>query len=151
MPRYSSASRTHLLTCHPLIQRVMNVVIEDFDNSIIWGHRGEQAQNAAYDSGFSQKRWQESLHNFFPAFAVDAVPYPEMWADRERLVFFGGYVMGVADRLAVPLIWGGDWNKNWTMKDEKWQDLAHFQLDIRALGIDLERHRTPAGLLAVEV
>jgi peptidoglycan L-alanyl-D-glutamate endopeptidase CwlK len=123
----------------------MNAVIVEFDDSIIWGHRGQSAQNAAFDEGYSKKRWQESLHNFYPAFAVDAVPYPEMWEVRDRLVLHAGYVMGIAKGLDVPLIWGGDWNRNWIIRDERFEDLAHFQLDVRALGVDLEKHRTREG------
>lgn len=145
MPEYSSTSRSRLITCHPFIQKVMNLVIVEFDNSIIWGHRGEEAQNAAFEAEYSTKRWQDSLHNFYPSFAVDAVPYPELWESRDRLVLHAGYVMGVAARLGIPLIWGGDWNRNWVIADERFEDLAHFQLDVRALGINIEDYRTPAG------
>ena len=36
--------------------------------------------------------------------------------------------MGVADMLGVSIRWGGDWDKDYDEKDERFRDLPHFEL-----------------------
>ena len=66
--------------------------------------------------------------------AVDAVPYPIDWNDTNRMRFFAGFVMGVAARLyhegliTHKVRWGGDWDRDTDVKDNRFQDLPHFEL-----------------------
>lgn len=137
MPLYSHRSKTNLSQCHPMIQEVFNEVIKHFDCSIICGFRGEHEQNEAYRLGNSQKKWPDSKHNQTPSIAVDAVPYPIVWSDRERFTYFAGHVMGIARMKGIQLIWGGNWMADTILKDNKFDDLAHFQLKtFREAGIE---------------
>lgn len=134
MPSYSVRSRERLNTCHKDLRMIFNAVIPHFDNSILCGHRGEAEQNEAYRSGKSQLKFPESKHNKSPSMAVDVVPYPIDWQDRERFHYFAGYVMGVADMLhgegliSHRLRWGGDWDRDTQVKDNSFDDLPHFEL-----------------------
>lgn len=84
MPKFSRTSKERLETCHPDLQAVCNELIKQYDFSVLEGHRGEQAQNAAYRKGTSQVRWPNSAHNKTPSLAVDIAPYPIDWENISR-------------------------------------------------------------------
>lgn len=84
MPNFSQTSRARLQTCHPDLLAVCRELIKQYDFSVLEGHRGEKAQNAAYDAGNSRVRWPNSAHNKTPSLAVDIAPYPIDWNDMER-------------------------------------------------------------------
>ncbi len=128
MPSFSHVSTERLLSCHPDLVRLFQRVVEDFDCSIIDGHRGEERQDLYYDSGASQLRWPDSKHNTFPSLAVDAAPYPVNWDDVDRFHLFAGFVLGIASEMGVVVVWGGDWNNDTEVRDERFRDLAHFEL-----------------------
>jgi hypothetical protein len=73
-------------------------------------------------------QWPDSKHNQSPSMAVDVAPYPIDWADRERFNYFAGYVMGVASQHGIALRWGGDWNRDWKVRDNNFDDLPHYEL-----------------------
>jgi len=89
---------------------------------------------AAYNAGRSKVKWPNGKHNKRPSMAVDVVPYPIDWQDRDRFHYFAGYVMGVADMLHAEglinhrLRWGGDWDRDTQVKDNGFDDLVHFEL-----------------------
>ena len=128
MPKYSKSSQEKLNSCHTDIQKVMNEVIRWFDNKIIWGNRGKESQNEAFRNGNSKLQYPQSNHNKTPSLAVDAVPYPINWNDRERMTLFAGFVLGIGRKLGIQLRWGGDWNSNFEVQDNSFDDLAHFEL-----------------------
>ena len=134
MPSYSKLSKSRLNTCHEDLQKIFNIVILQFDNSILRGHRNKTKQTEVFKAGKSQVEWPNSKHNKSPSMAVDAVPYPVNYKDRERFVYFAGYVMGVADMLCNEgvikhgLRWGGDWDDDTEVKDNSFDDLAHLEL-----------------------
>lgn len=84
MPKFSKMSEARLQTCHPDIVAVCRELIKQHDFSVLEGHRGEKAQNAAYDAGNSHVRYPNSAHNKNPSLAVDIAPYPIDWNDLER-------------------------------------------------------------------
>lgn len=129
MPFFGKNSKEKLATCHPDLQRIANEAIKIMDFSVIWGHRGEEDQNKCYAKRTSTVKWPYSKHNPFPSLAMDVCPYPEDWDDRDRFILLAGIIIGVAYDLGVPIIWGGDWNSNFYISDEKLQDLGHFQLN----------------------
>ena len=129
MPHFSERSLKHLNTCDERLRRVMHRVVEEFDCAIIDGHREEKTQNDYHRSGVSQLNWPDSKHNEVPSRAVDVVPYPVDWHDREQMSFFAGYVLGMARSMGINIRWGGDWNKNWRVSDNKFDDLVHFELE----------------------
>lgn len=127
MPRFSSRSLERLETCDPRLQAIFNVVIRNFDCTILEGYRGEEAQNEAYRAGKSTLKYPESKHNRRPSLAVDVAPYPIDWDDTERFYYFGGYVVGIADSLRIDVRWGGDWDSDTLVHDQSFFDLPHFE------------------------
>jgi peptidoglycan L-alanyl-D-glutamate endopeptidase CwlK len=106
----------------------MNEVVKHFDCTIIEGHRNEQKQNEAFASGHSKLKWPNGNHNSMPSKAVDVIPFPIDWNDRERMTLFAGFVMGIAQGMGIDIRWGGDWNENTQVKDNKFDDLVHFEV-----------------------
>jgi peptidoglycan LD-endopeptidase CwlK len=127
MYRFSAKSKTNLETCDPRLIRLFEYVVYRVDCSILCGHRTRQQQNALPDD-VTQVRWPDSRHNSKPSLAVDCARYPIDWGDRERQTLFAGYVVGVAEMMDIPIIWGGDWNDNFDVADNGFDDLVHFQI-----------------------
>lgn len=135
MPAYSASSKAKLETCDPRLQAVFNRVIKFFDCTIIEGHRGEAAQNAAFAAGNSKLKWPNGKHNSLPSKAVDVAPVEYQnrkavidWKDVQRLCFFAGQVMATAREMGITLRWGGDWDGDTELKDNSFDDLVHFEI-----------------------
>ena len=128
MPSFSDQSITELATCDERLQEVFNEVIQHFDCSVLEGHRDQETQDRMKSTGKSQLGWPTSNHNDSPSLAVDVVPYPVDWSDRDRFHLFAGYVLGTARSLGYTLRWGGDWNSDTETNDNKFDDLVHFEL-----------------------
>lgn len=103
-------------------------VIKHRDCTVLQGHRGEIEQNECCRKGLSKAPWPKSKHNSVPSKAADVMPYPIDWNDRERIVNFAGFVLGVAASKGIKLRWGGDWNQDGKSKDEKFFDGPHFEI-----------------------
>ena len=136
MPAFSSISKERLKTCHQDLQIIFEYVIKYFDCSIICGYRDQEAQNKAYDDGFSKVRFPGSKHNFDPSMAIDVIPWPIEWENAKRMKYFAGYVMGIARMLKdygaikYELISGLDWDGDTILKDTTFVDAPHFQLKL---------------------
>lgn len=138
MPKFSENGLKKLSTCTKNLQTLMMKIIEDFDCTIVEGHRNEKGQNDAYAAFRSKLKWPNSKHNSIPSCAVDAVPYLKGKAifgnntqEKQDMAYFAGYVMCVANELykqgkiTKKIRWGGDWNRN-NSTDDGW-DFPHFE------------------------
>ena len=128
MPRFGTRSKSRLHTCDGRLIELFNKVVKEFDCTVIEGHRGKDAQNEAYNKGNSKLKFPNGKHNKSPSVAVDVAPYPIDWKDRDRFHYFGGYVLGIAKSLGLNIRWGGDWNQDTQTKDNKFDDLVHFEI-----------------------
>ena len=128
MPRFSTKSRSKLHTCDNRLVDLFNEVVKGFDCTIIEGHRGKKAQNEAFNKGNSKVRFPNGKHNQSPSVAVDVAPYPIDWSDRDRFHYFSGYVLGIASQMGLKIRWGGDWDMDTKTKDNKFDDLVHFEI-----------------------
>ena len=128
MPRFGKRSKSNLSTVHPKLQELFNEVIKHFDCSVICGHRGKEDQNKAYHDGFSKVKFPNGRHNAMPSKAVDVCPYPIDWNDAPRFRYFAGYVMGIASQMGIKIRWGGDWDRDTDLSDNRFNDLPHFEL-----------------------
>ncbi len=128
MPRFGKRSRGNLATCDERLQKVFNEVIKHVDCTVIEGHRSKERQNKLYEEGKTKVRYPDGRHNAKPSNAADVCPYPIDWDDRERFHLFAGYVLGVARGMGITLRWGGDWNMNFEVDDNKFDDFPHFEL-----------------------
>lgn len=132
--RFGSKSLQRISTCHPDLQRLA------FELDMWWecsvpqygGHRDEDAQNKLFHEGRSTKKWPNSRHNSYPSQALDICPwYSDVkipWDDVEIFRAWGGFVLGISKELGIELIWGGDWDRDWRFKDQRFVDMPHFQL-----------------------
>lgn len=129
MPSFSEDSKQKLLTCHPDIQKVLMEAIKYFDFTVICGYRDKVAQNKAYKEHKSQTPWPKSKHNTNPSNAVDLAPHPINWDDTIRFYYLAGFIMGIAAKSGINLRFGGDWDKDTQVSDEKFKDIGHFEID----------------------
>ena len=128
MYKYSETSTRRLKECDRLLQEIFYEVAKHIDTTIVTGYRSKEEQDEKYISGLSKVKWPNSKHNASPSRAIDAAPYPIDWKDRERFTLFAGYVLGIAASRGIKLKWGGDWDKDFEVKDNNFDDLIHFEL-----------------------
>ncbi len=128
MAKFGKKSSSLLSQAHPDLQRIFHEVIKHFDCSVICSFRNRAAQELAFEAGHSNAHFGESPHNFQPALAVDVVPYPVDWKDTDRMQFFAGYVLGIAAVMGINIKWGGDWDRDTHLSDNRFNDFPHFEL-----------------------
>ena len=128
MPYFGKTSKKRLYTCDEDLVFLFEEVIKYFDCTVLEGYRGKRLQNKYFKEGKSKLKFPEGNHNKKPSKAIDVVPYPIDWEDRERMTYFAGFVKGMAAALGIPIRWGGDWNNNTEVKDNNFDDLPHFEL-----------------------
>jgi peptidoglycan L-alanyl-D-glutamate endopeptidase CwlK len=136
MNHFSETSRARLDTCHKDLKMLFAHVIQDFDCTIVCGHRDKQDQDKAFVEGKSKLQYPNSKHNHNPSLAVDAAPYEKTGIDwsKSQMLFFAGYVKGVADRLyhigvmSHRIRLGADWDSDNDIDDETFLDAPHFEL-----------------------
>ena len=128
MPYFGKSSKKRLLTCDDRLQKVFNEVIKHVDCSVLEGHRGEDRQNKLYEEEKTKVKYPNGRHNRLPSSAVDVTPYPVDWKERERQTLFAGFVIGVASQMGINLRWGGDWDQDFQVVDNRFDDFPHFEL-----------------------
>lgn len=126
MPQFGVESQAALASAHPTLQNLFNEVIKFVDCKVIEGERTHEQQVINVAKGVS---WTlDSKHVHHPSLAVDVIMWPLDWQDWKRHYYFGGYVKATADRLGIRIRWGGDWDGDLNLVEEKRLDLVHFEL-----------------------
>lgn len=136
MNHFSDASKAKLQTCHRDLQTLFAHVLNNYNCTIVCGHRGEEDQNKAFAEGKSKLRYPESKHNKRPSLAVDVAPYETTGIDWGKLqsAFFAGYVKGIADKLfqigviSHRIRMGIDWDGDNDVDDTSFWDACHFEI-----------------------
>ncbi len=133
MPLYSQTSKNKLYECHVDLQKIFFEVIKYYDNTILWGERNKKDQDNVFESDYSKVKYPDSKHNRKPSLAVDSVPWYEepphiRWQDFKKFYEYGGFVQAIAKTLEIPIIWGGNWDMDQELDDQKFFDLGHFEL-----------------------
>jgi len=136
MNHFSETSKRRLETCHRDLRILFAHVIQDFDCTIVCGHRDKPEQDKAFAEGKSKLKYPQSKHNNIPSRAVDAAPYEKTHIDwsKSQMLFFAGYVKGKADQLykigviSHRIRLGADWNDNNDIDDETFLDAPHFEI-----------------------
>lgn len=132
MPQFGKDSLARLSTCHPDLQKLFNEVIKHYDCTIIEGHRSDEDQLKAFERGKSKIK-SGGMHNKTPSLAVDVAPYyakqPSIdWECSENFYTFAGYVIATAQQMKIKIRWGGSWNGSLDARENKFNDLVHFEL-----------------------
>lgn len=119
MYKFGKKSKERLATCHQDLQDIMNDLIEIMDVTILCGHRTEEAQNKAFNDGFSKLKYPHSKHNQLPSMAVDVAPYPVDWNDTFSFQRMCGIIEGIAHKRGIKIRLGRDFSFN---------DMPHIEL-----------------------
>lgn len=139
MPKFSERSETLLSQVHPLLQEIMREIIEFKDIKIVCGKRTPSQQRILVDRGASKTMNSRHIprngEDFSRAVDVQPYPYPKKGRDlREELTLLAGmvYVIAIGKGYTVSregLRWGGDWNCNFNVEDNGFDDLFHFEFN----------------------
>ena len=128
-PIFGRRSRECLATCDDRLVIVAEETLRiGMDFSVICGARGKEAQNGAFNYGFSKVRWPDSKHNETPSKALDFAPYPIDWSDHRRFYLLMGLFLSTAFFLEIPIIGGHDWDYDYDLNDQSFFDIGHIQL-----------------------
>lgn len=125
---FSTKSKSKLMGCHTKLQELFEEVCKTHDCTILEGYRDKKRQDEAYKSGLSKLKFPQSKHNRFPSHAIDVIPYPIDFSDVKRIYNFGFFVLETARKMKINIRWGGDWDGDGDTRDQKFNDLVHFEL-----------------------
>ena len=135
MPHFGKNSSDQLKTCAWKWQMILQEVIKYYDCKILEGHRGEKEQHDNFFTNRSKVDWPDGKHNTYPSEAVDVAPYPipenwgaDHWKDLVHFYELAAIIKFVAASKGIKIRWGGDWDGDGDYKDNKFEDLVHFEL-----------------------
>lgn len=135
MPKFSQESFSKLSTCHPDLQALFYEVIKYYDCTILEGYRNEADQEKAFNTGHSKLHYPNGKHNHQPSMAIDVTPYPVNFNDNNLSLWFGGYVLGIAQKLkdegkiTHSIRWGGMWDGLGKLNTAHMlSDMVHFEI-----------------------
>lgn len=123
MPNFSQSSLDKLKTCDIRLQAIAHEAINEMDFTVICGRRGEDEQNAAFDTGHSKLRYPNSRHNSNPSEAMDLAPIKNGtidWNDIQSFHTLWQIIKRIGNENKTPMEWGGEFK---TLRD-----YDHFQL-----------------------
>jgi peptidoglycan L-alanyl-D-glutamate endopeptidase CwlK len=137
--QYGTVSLKRLETCHTALMYVAvdALKLSPYDITIVHGWRGEDIQNALFDSNASGKRWPDSKHNNLggdgqsQSEAIDFAPWvggSVPWDDTHIFAVIAGSFFAAAADHGVILRWGGDWDGDGSTKDQKLMDWGHVEI-----------------------
>ena len=133
--KFGQNSREKLESCHPKLQRVMNLAISRsyVDFGISEGYRTLARQYELFKKGLSRIDGINRVgkHNHNPSLAVDIYAWVDgkaMWDDA-HLGYLAGVILQCGKELGIKLRWGGDWDRDGIIAiDHKLKDLPHYEL-----------------------
>lgn len=130
--KFSKKSLERLEGVHPYLVDLCFKVLQHWDCTVIYGRRSVAEQQRLFQEGLSQT--MNSWHLEQPdgyVYAVDLAPYPIDWNDTNRFYYFAGIVNALAKETLPDgyyLRWGGNWDGDEELDDQKFMDLVHFEL-----------------------
>lgn len=147
--KFGKNSKERLETCHPDIQKVLNLAISrsKVDFGISEGHRSIERQQELYAIGRTVNRHKSKVtnvdgvkkkgkHNYLPSLAVDIYIWHnnpstrrQIDYDESHLSYVAGIIDSCAAELKIELTWGGNWDNDGIIKfDQNLNDMPHFQI-----------------------
>ena len=125
MAKFSSKSLNKLTGVDSrLVTLAYEIVTNHHDCSVVYGLRTIEEQKKLVDEGLSKT--MNSRH--LTGHAIDLVPYPIDWNNEKRFYYFSGMVLAIAKTMNIPIRWGGDWDMDNDLDDQKFMDLVHFEI-----------------------
>ena len=131
MAKYGKRSMHNLNDVHPLLVDWALQLVTVFDNTVVSGVRDLTTQREYVARGVSKTMNSKHLiQKDGYGHALDLAPYPVDWSDTRRFDLMAGYGLMLAIKMNIPIRWGGDWDRDTQVKDQKFHDLGHYELVI---------------------
>lgn len=131
MRSWSDRSHAVLETLDPRLQKLVTRIRDEVcDISLTCGYRNQEEQDALYPT-YTKVKWPNGKHNRYPSVAVDLQPYPypidakKLWAS---LGYIAGRAHAIAEEEGFSIRWGGDWDSDGDVTDQKFDDLFHLEI-----------------------
>ena len=128
MPRYGKRSKKRMEGIDSRLRKVLDELIKIMDVTIIEGVRSDENQQEYFIKGKSKIDGVTKKGQHQKGKAVDLAPYPIDWEDRDRMHYMGGMLRGIGHMMGYKLRWGGDWDMDTKVKDNRFDDLVHFEI-----------------------
>lgn len=128
MYKFSQKSLDKLSTIDSRLVDILKIAIQHVDFTILEGHRSKDRQQDMFVTGRSKLQYPKSKHNKEPSLAVDIAPYPIDWDDGERFAHLAGLIKGIGISKGIKIRWGGDWDMDGELSDNRFNDLPHLEL-----------------------
>lgn len=137
MPSFGSKSLSCLSTVDYRLQEIARKAIQHIDFAVIEGQRGKEAQNEFFNEGLTQLRWPNGKHNATPSKAAHFAPWHKAephihWKSQREFSMLAGRILQIADEMGYKVRWGGDWDMDDDLTDQKFNDLVHYEVLERA-------------------
>jgi len=130
--KFSRTSLDRLSEVHSALQDLCFEVLQHHDCTVIYGKRTVEEQQRLVNEGLSKTMNSKHLEQADgTAHAVDLAPYPIDWNNQKRFYYFAGMMLALAPKYlphGYVLRWGGDWDMDNDLDDQKFMDLVHFEL-----------------------
>jgi len=123
-------SKKHYETLDKRLKLILDELRLYWDFTITAGYRDKAGQDAAVKSGASKLEFPDSMHNKSPSLAVDIAPKPIDYDYLPAFYYQAGLVRGISNKLGIKIRWGGNWDRDNKFKENKFNDLPHFELVI---------------------
>jgi len=134
--KLSKSSKARLETTSPLIQKIIIAALEssmiDFGIPKYGGKRTAEEQKALYDDGKSKCDGKDKRSYHQSGNAVDIVAYVNghYTYDARYYYMLGHHILSTAKRMGITnMRWGGDWDRDFDLDDQTFNDLCHFELN----------------------
>ena len=124
MYKFGKRSRERLKGVDARLVNVLNELIKIMDVTIIEGLRSKERQQELLAQGKTKTKYSKHIQGK----AVDLAPYPINWEDREMFHYMGGMLRGLGKAMGVNIRWGGDWDSDGDINDNKFDDLVHVEI-----------------------
>ena len=124
MYKFGKRSRERLKGVDSRLVNVLNELIKIMDVTIIEGLRSKERQEQLLAQGKTKTKYSKHIEGK----AVDLAPYPIDWEDREMFHYMGGMLRGLGKAMGVNIRWGGDWDSDGDINDNKFDDLVHVEI-----------------------
>ena len=137
MPSFGTRSQRELDTCCPEIVETLEIVIKEYDITVLEGRRSWARQQELLDQvpPATKVKPGKSKHNppkkgdtTWLSHAVDVAPHPIDWDDAKRFIYMAGIIIGVGRALGHNFRWGGNWDEDQIiLDDQNFDDLPHIE------------------------
>ena len=124
MYRFGKKSKERLKGVDSNLVKVLNELIKIMDVTIIEGVRSKERQEQLLAQGKTKTKYSKHITGK----AVDLAPYPINWEDREMFHYMGGMLRSIGQSMGLKIRWGGDWDSDGDINDNKFDDLVHVEI-----------------------